>query len=234
MTKHACLLFRPRHPSASTQLNTLTKHQREKVKAINAALDEARSAGTKAKLHVAGPAGSGKTFVAVDVCVHFFDAGADKKAGGKRGRGKRDAKPDKTILFIARNEALCAFFVNWLFRRLRSVLKARKKVARALSKQLRVLCHPMQDGQVLQPTFDDETFLFNGFTPVPAPEVRGVSCPVPPRWRSIRFRPRTCTHDAPLCGPAVRVDELAKSRKTPKPKTLLPLFFASRGLRSAW
>ena len=34
-------------------------------------------------------------------------------------------------------------------------------------------------------------------------------------WRSIRFRLLICAYDAPPCGPSVRVDELAKSRRLP-------------------
>ena len=42
----------------------------------------------------------------------------------------------------------------------------------------------------------------------PKLKVRGVSRSTPPRWGSIRFRPLTCTYDAPPCWPARRVDGL--------------------------
>ena len=48
-------------------------------------------------------------------------------------------------------------------------------------------------------------------------QARIASPSTPPQWGSSRFRPLTCTYDAPPCGPSVRVDELAKSRKTPTP-----------------
>jgi len=57
--------------------------------------------------------------------------------------------------------------------------------------------------------------------------VRVASRSISPRWRSIRFRPLICTYDAPPCGPSVRADERAKSRKIPT-RNALPLFFVIR------
>ena len=59
-------------------------------------------------------------------------------------------------------------------------------------------------------------------------DVSPVSRQTPPQWGSTRFRPLICTY-AP-CGPSVRVDEPAKSRKIPTRK-VLRLFLVSRATR---
>ena len=84
------------------QLDTLTQHQRDMVEKINTKLENAGK--EKAKLHVAGPAGSGKTFIVLNVCVEQFTVPVRQKKQ-KRGGRKKAAKP-KMILFVARNEAV--------------------------------------------------------------------------------------------------------------------------------
>ena len=77
-------------------------------------------------------------------------------------------------------------------------------------------------------------------TAAPA-QVRAQGRSISPRWGSTRFRPPTCTYDAPPRGPSVRVDGPAKSRNLPTPKSLnktlrffgklkLPLIFVITGV----
>ena len=76
------------------QLDKLTVHQQDKLAEIEQ--------GTFSKIHVKGPAGSGKTFLGLHVV-----------------KGLLDRKPPVAprILFVAPNPAMCQFFGQWLCRR---------------------------------------------------------------------------------------------------------------------
>ena len=66
-------------------------------------------------------------------------------------------------------------------------------------------------------------------TPAKGAMVRVARRPISPQWRSIRCRPLICTY-APW-GCIVRVDELAKSRKTPPPKKIIFIYRSFRWSR---
>ena len=87
----------PRGPSLPRrQLDKLTAHQRKK--AAECLVDGNRT------VHIRGPAGSGKTFVALHVALKTLE---EEPEPGKKQR----------VLFVAPNPAMCRFFGRWLLQR---------------------------------------------------------------------------------------------------------------------
>jgi hypothetical protein len=97
-----------------SQMDQLTPHQRAKLETCQ---DSDRS-------HITGPAGCGKTFIALYMVLDLLT--------GLALSGK--------ILFVAKNEALGVFFINWVAQRLRKTPKMKWSVVkRTLAAKLRVL-----------------------------------------------------------------------------------------------
>ena len=130
------------YQSVLAQLDTLTPHQQSKYEQCL----------KYDKVHIRGIAGSGKTFLALAVILHhLLESGA--------------AVP---VLFISRNQALCAFFVNWLAQRLwkeRRFSNSFALVEEEIKSRVRVLFGKCE--QVMVPTFGD-THKVTGFAPVAA------------------------------------------------------------------
>jgi hypothetical protein len=77
-----------------SQMDQLTPHQQEK-------LQECMSA---TRSHISGPAGCGKTFIALHMVIRGFERGGNTLPG--------------ITLFIGKNEALCVYFITWIVQRL--------------------------------------------------------------------------------------------------------------------
>jgi hypothetical protein len=98
--------------------------------------------------HVAGPAGCGKTFIALHMVVNLLDELAS--------RIKLE-----TILFVGKNEALCVYFVHWIVQRLRKTMDF-KAAEELVSKHIRVLhavnvVHEAADDPAFPASFANES-----------------------------------------------------------------------------
>lgn len=114
------------YPQILSQMDQLSPHQREKLHECEAA----------ERVHVTGPAGCGKTFIALHMVVDLIEA-AEMSSGV--------LSKDSPILFVGKNQALCMFFVNWITQRLRKSKKT-KEAKRLVSTYLRVLhTSPFED-----------------------------------------------------------------------------------------
>lgn len=82
-----------------SQMNQLSPHQRAK-------LQECETAN---HVHISGPAGCGKTFLALHMVIDLIEAA--EMALGPLSR-------EAPLLFVGKNEALCLFFINWIKQRL--------------------------------------------------------------------------------------------------------------------
>ena len=89
-------LFSRQYMAVLQQLDKLTAHQRKK--AAECLVDGNRT------VHIRGPAGSGKTFVALHVALKTLE---EEPEPGKKQR----------VLFVAPNPAMCRFFGRWLLQR---------------------------------------------------------------------------------------------------------------------
>lgn len=114
------------YPKILSQMDQLSPHQRAKLGECEVAQ----------RAHVTGPAGCGKTFIALHMVVDMIEAA--ELASGTLTR-------ESPILFVGKNEALCSFFVNWILQRLRK--KKTTKAAKALlSAYIKVLhTSPFED-----------------------------------------------------------------------------------------
>ena len=107
------------YQSVLAQLDTLTPHQQKKFEECL----------KQRKIHIMGIAGSGKTFLALAIILHYIL---------EFGDGPR-------VLFISRNIALCAFLTNWLTQRM---LKEKRfggrftLVVKNIQERVRVLHEP--------------------------------------------------------------------------------------------
>ena len=89
-------LFSQQYMAVLQQLDKLTSHQRHKA---------AECFGNNNRVvHIKGPAGSGKTFVALHVALRALE---DEPPEGQKQR----------VIFIAPNPAMCLFFGRWLLQR---------------------------------------------------------------------------------------------------------------------
>ena len=114
------------YPKILSQMDQLSPHQREKLQECEASR----------RVHVTGPAGCGKTFIALHMVVDLIEAA---------GSTSKSISQESPILFVGKNEALCRFFVNWILLRLRK--KKKTKAAKvAMSDYVRVLhTSPFED-----------------------------------------------------------------------------------------
>eukprot|EP00729_Bicosta_minor_P001740 gene1740-6643_t len=117
-----------------SQMDQLTPHQHEKLLACKEA----------ARSHVTGPAGCGKTFIALHMVLDMLGSTV-----GKAG----SASP--SVLFVGKNEALCVFFVNWIVQRLRKLPTMKwKMVKQVITHSVRALhTSPFRPG-FSKPRFD--------------------------------------------------------------------------------
>lgn len=121
------------YPTILSQMDQLSPHQRER-------LNECKVAK---RVHVTGPAGCGKTFIALHMVIDLIEA-AELVSG--------TLSKESPILFVGKNEALCRFFVNWIFHRLRK--KKKTKAAKALlSAYIKVLHTSPFEGHVFSLQF---------------------------------------------------------------------------------
>lgn len=121
------------YPRILSQMDQLSPHQRER-------LNECKVAK---RVHVTGPAGCGKTFIALHMVIDLIEA-AELVSG--------TLSKESPILFVGKNEALCRFFVNWIFHRLRK--KKKTKAAKALlSAYIKVLHTSPFEGHVFSLQF---------------------------------------------------------------------------------
>ena len=89
-------LFSRQYMAVLQQLDKLTAHQRKKA---------AECFGSDHRVvHIKGPAGSGKTFVALHVALKALE---DEPPAGQKQR----------VIFVAPNPAMCLFFGRWLLQR---------------------------------------------------------------------------------------------------------------------
>eukprot|EP00729_Bicosta_minor_P021671 gene21671-35325_t len=102
------------------QMDQLTAHQHD---ALSQCKGSQRS-------HIQGPAGCGKTYIALHMVIEHLESS---------GKASVCSAP---ILFVARNQGLCIFFINWIVQRL---LKDKKKhgsyktIMGLVSRSIRVL-----------------------------------------------------------------------------------------------
>ena len=168
-------VFIAQYKSMLAQLDALTLHQRQKVRACQEA---ERSADGVKRLHTVGPAGSGKTFVGMHLSLEFLEPFARPLRGRKHKQPEdhtcynADCGPKckGILLFIALNEALVAFFVNWLARRMQQGGATKRMVAKVLHEHVRVLFSPMGDGTLMRPVFSKGSGNLEAFEPVPVPD----------------------------------------------------------------
>lgn len=124
------------YPQILSQMDQLSPHQREKLQECE----------TVQRVHVTGPAGCGKTFIALHMVVDLIEA-AEQSSG--------ILSKENPILFVGKNKALCMFFVNWISNRLR---KKKAKIAIALVEAyLRVLHTSPFGDQVFAMKFTSST-----------------------------------------------------------------------------
>ena len=118
--------FAARYESLIYQLDTLTPHQRH----VRSQL--------KDKSHVIAAAGTGKTFIALDVMLK------DCFAPGEKPTGDGSEFP---VLFVASAKALAITLIKWLYIRLIHVHDCTEEAAaELLSSRLHVLFTPLTDG----------------------------------------------------------------------------------------
>ena len=98
-------LFARQYLSVLQQLDRLTSHQRKKV----------RECAGHGAVHIKGPAGSGKTFVALHVVVAVMK---DHESEMRHVAQETTNLENKLrILFVAPSPAMCLFFGQWLLQR---------------------------------------------------------------------------------------------------------------------
>lgn len=108
------------YPQILSQMDQLSPHQREK-------LHECESSN---RIRVTGPAGCGKTFIALHMVVDMIEA--------VEMSSETSLSCESPILFVGKNKALCMFFVSWINHRLRKTKKT--DAAKSLvSSYLRIL-----------------------------------------------------------------------------------------------
>eukprot|EP00729_Bicosta_minor_P007791 gene7791-8950_t len=139
LAKHRWILdkaaFAGIYQGVLSQMDQLTPHQQEKLAACESVL----------RSHVTGPAGCGKTFVALHMVLKMLQQrGSDSFGAG-------------TILFVGKNEALCIFFVNWIVQRLRKVKTMKwKLVKQVIQKRVRALHTSPFGSGFFEPSFDKQ------------------------------------------------------------------------------
>ena len=94
-------LFAKQYMAVLQQLDKLTAHQR---KILAACFGKGN-----ATVHLQGPAGSGKTFVALQVALKALDRESEEGEDGEVTKRK--------MLFVAPSPAMCIFFGRWLLNR---------------------------------------------------------------------------------------------------------------------
>lgn len=116
------------YPKILSQMDQLSPRQREKLQECEAVQ----------RVHVTGPAGCGKTFIALHMVIDMIEA-AELSSGA--------LSRESPILFVGKNEALCRFFVNWILDRLRKTHKT-KAVKALMSACIKVLHTSPFEGEV--------------------------------------------------------------------------------------
>ena len=109
--------FASMYESSILRLNKLTPHQTEK-------LEECR---TKRRIHIRAPAGGGKTFIGLHLLHEFLEK--ETETG--------------SVLFVARNSALCYFVVKWIWQR---CAETRCRRNAQLVARVHVLFEPFEQG----------------------------------------------------------------------------------------
>lgn len=125
------------YPQILSQMDQLSPHQREKL----------QECATAQRVHVTGPAGCGKTFIALHMVVDLIEA-AEQSSG--------TLSKENPILFVGKNKALCMFFVNWISNRLRKNKKTKVAIA-LVEAYLRVLHTSPFGDQVFAMKFTSST-----------------------------------------------------------------------------